>query len=160
MEKTAIAAADLLNDRVIPFFDEHKVRLSRILTDRGKEYCGRPPENHVYQLYLGVENIDHFSTKTSSPRTNGICERFHKIMQDECYHILFRKKVYSSLEDLQADVDQWLCFYNETRSCLEGYCDGKTPMQTFLGAKQIAFQKNVSLFGGVVEKTLQAQLLR
>ncbi|GFT84961.1 ISSod13 transposase [Nephila pilipes] len=61
-ERTAITAADLLNDRVIPFFDEQKVSLLRILTDRGTEYCGRP-ENHAYQLYLGVENIDHSRTK-------------------------------------------------------------------------------------------------
>lgn len=55
-DKTAITAADLLNDRVIPFFDGQNVPLLRILTDRGTEYCGKP-ENHAYQLYLGIENI-------------------------------------------------------------------------------------------------------
>ncbi len=83
-ERTAITGADLLNDRVIPFFDEQKVSLLRVLTDRGTEYCGRP-ENHAYQLYLGVENIDHSRTKARSPQTNGICERFHRTMQDQYY---------------------------------------------------------------------------
>ncbi len=78
---TAITAADLLNDRVIPFFDEQKIPLLRILTDRGTE----KPENHAYQLYLGIENIDHSRTKANSPQTNGICERFHRTMQDQYY---------------------------------------------------------------------------
>ncbi|OAM05218.1 MAG: hypothetical protein TV41_00910 [Wolbachia endosymbiont of Dactylopius coccus] len=142
-DKTAITAADLLNDRVIPFFDGQNVPLSRILTDRGTEYCGKP-ENHAYQLYLGIENIDHSRTKANSPQTNGICERFHKTMQDECYNIIFRKKIYNSLEDLQIDVDHWLRSYNESRPHSGKYCYGKTPMQTFLDSKHIAFQKNIS----------------
>ena len=60
-DKSAITAADLLNDRVVPFFDEQSIRLQRILTDRGTEYCGKP-ENHAYQLYLAVEDIDHSRT--------------------------------------------------------------------------------------------------
>lgn len=142
-DKTAITAADLLNDRVIPFFDEQNVPLLRVLTDRGTEYCGKP-ENHAYQLYLGIENIDHSRTKANSPQTNGICERFHRTMQDECYNIIFRKKIYNSLEGLQIDVDYWLRSYNETRPHSGKYCYGKTPMQTFLDSKHIAFQKNIS----------------
>ncbi|WP_341819687.1 MULTISPECIES: IS481 family transposase [unclassified Wolbachia] len=143
VDKTAITSADLLNDRVIPFFDGQNIPLLRILTDRGTEYCGKP-ENHAYQLYLGIENIDHSRTKANSPQTNGICERFHKTMQDECYNIIFRKKIYSSLKDLQIDVDHWLRSYNETRPHSGKYCFGKTPMQTFLDSKHIAFQKNIS----------------
>jgi hypothetical protein len=40
--RTPITAADLLNDRVIPFFESREVKLMRILTDRGSEYCGNP----------------------------------------------------------------------------------------------------------------------
>lgn len=80
-EKTAITAADHLNDRVIPFFASHNIPLLRILTDRGTEYCGKP-ENHAYQLYLGIEDVNHSRTKAYSPQTNGICERFHKTMQE------------------------------------------------------------------------------
>ncbi len=74
--KTSITAADTLNDRVLPFFEEHQIAVSRVLTDRGTEYCGRP-ESHEYELYLAVENIDHTRTKARSPQTNGICERFN-----------------------------------------------------------------------------------
>ena len=67
----------MLNDRVVPFFEEQGIPLLRILTDRGTEYCGNR-EHHEYQLYLAIENIDHTKTKARSPQTNGICERFHK----------------------------------------------------------------------------------
>jgi transposase InsO family protein len=99
--KTPITAADLLNDRVVPFFDEKEVGLSRVLTDRGTEYCGNP-EHHEYELYLAVENIDHSRTKTKSPQTNGIVERLHKTMLNEFYRVAFRKKLYASIADLQA----------------------------------------------------------
>ena len=109
--KTPITAADLLNDRVLPFYDEHGIPLSRVLTDRGTEYCGSP-EHHEYELYLAVEDIDHTRTKTKSPQTNGICERFHKTGLDEFYRVAFRKKLYRSLDELQADLDAWLKEYN------------------------------------------------
>ena len=79
-EKTAITAADTLNGMVFPFFEKEDVPLLRILTDRGTEYCGKA-ENHAYQLYLGIEYIDHTKTKASSPQTNGICERFHRTLK-------------------------------------------------------------------------------
>lgn len=142
-EKTAITAADHLNDRVIPFFESHNVPLLRILTDRGTEYCGKP-DHHAYQLYLGLEDIDHSKTKAYSPQTNGICERFHKTMQEECYFILFRKKFYSSLDELQTDVDNWLDSYNTQRPHSGKHCFGKTPMQTFTDSLYIAKQKNIA----------------
>jgi len=145
-EKTAITAADLLNDRVVPFFEEQGVPLLRMLTDRGTEYCGRP-QDHAYQLYLGLEDIDHSRTKAYSPQTNGICERFHKTIQDECYCILFRKKIYSSIGDLQTDVDQWADSYNKDRPHSGKYCYGKTPLQTFQESKHIAKQKNIATIG-------------
>src|SRR5262249_13844408 len=101
--KTPITAADLLNDRVLPFFEEHEVKLLRVLTDRGSEFCGNP-ERHEYELYLAVEDIDHSRTKTKSPQTNGICERFHKTALNEFYRVSFRKKVYPSIDELQADL--------------------------------------------------------
>ena len=81
--KTPITAADLLNDRVIPFFDSHDVKLMRVLTDRGNEYCGNPEGE--YELYLAIEDVDHTRTKTKSPQTNEICERFHKTVLNEFY---------------------------------------------------------------------------
>ena len=107
----ALTAADLLNDRVIPFYEEHEILLFRILTDRGTEFCGNR-ELHEYQLYLALENIDHTRTRARSPQTNVICERFHRTILNEFYQVAFRKKVYRCIEELQKDLDEWIKEYN------------------------------------------------
>ena len=140
--KNALVAAEMLNDRVVPFFDQHDVPLLRVLTDRGTEYCGNR-ETHEYQLYLAIEDIDHTRTKAKSPQTNGICERFHRTIQEEFYSTAFRKKLYRTLEQLQTDLDAWLREYNEERSHSGKYCYGKTPMQTFLDSKRLAQEKRL-----------------
>ena len=60
-QKNALVAADLLNDKVLPWFEEQEIDLLRILTDRGTEYCGNL-QHHEYQLYLALEDIDHSRT--------------------------------------------------------------------------------------------------
>jgi len=138
--KNSLVAADVLNSAVVPWMEEQGVRPLRVLTDRGTEYCGRV-ESHDYQLYLAIEDIDHTKTKARSPQTNGICERFHRTMQNEFYATAFRKKVYSTLEELQEDVNKWLKEYNGERPHSGKYCYGKTPFQTFVEAKHLAQEK-------------------
>src|ERR1700738_2534152 len=116
--KTPITAAEILNDRVVPFYAEHGIRLSRVLTDRGTEFCGN--ESHEYELYLAVEDIDHTRTKTKSPQTNGICARFLCTVLDEFYRVAFRKKIYQTIDELQADLDAWIAEYNERRPQADG----------------------------------------
>jgi hypothetical protein len=72
---------------------------------------------------------------------NGICERFHRTVLDEFYRVAFRKKIYRSIEQLQADLDAWLAEYNEQRPRQGRWCFGKTPMQTFLDALPMAREK-------------------
>jgi transposase InsO family protein len=141
--KTPITAADLLNDRVVPFFDTHEVKLCRVLTDRGTEYCGNP-EHHEYELYLAVEDVDHSRTKTKNPQTNGIVERFHKTVLNEFYRVVLRKKIYGSISELQADLDVWVRSYNEDRPHQGRWCFGKTPMHTFLDAIPLAKEKMIA----------------
>lgn len=138
--KNALVAADMLNDKVLPFFEEHGIPLLRILTDRGTEYCGAR-EHHEYELYLALEDIDHTKTKAKHPQTNGICERFHRTIQDEFYAVAFRKKIYESLEQLQIDLDGWIQNYNTNRTHSGKYCYGRTPMQTFLESLPLAKEK-------------------
>ena len=140
--KHAITAADALNDRVLPFFEEHEVPLLRILTDRGSEYCGNR-ETHEYVLYLDLENIEHTRTKVKHPQTNGICERFHLTMKNEFYSSAFRRKLYHSIDELQVDVDAWVMSYNTERTHSGKYCYGKTPMQTFIDSVHLAHEKQL-----------------
>lgn len=140
--KNALVAADTLNDRVLPWFEQQEVPVLRMLTDRGTEYCGSLA-HHEYELYLALEDIDHSKTRVRRPQSNGICERLHKTMQDEFYAITFRKKLYTSLEQLQADLDEWLTYYNRERPHSGRYCYGKTPLQTFRDSKHLAEQKQL-----------------
>ena len=138
--KHAITSADVLNDRVVPFFEEQQIPLLRILTDRGTEYKGKL-EHHQYELYLQIEGIEHSKTQVRHPQSNGICERLHRTMQEEFYSVTFRKKLYDSLEKLQADLDEWMHYYNQERPHSGRYCYGKTPMQTFIESLPLAKQK-------------------
>lgn len=144
-QKTALTAADLLNDRVLPWFEAHDIRLLRILTDRGTEYCGTL-QHHEYQLYLALEDIDHSRTKAKSPQTNGICERFHRTIKNEFYQVAFRKKVYRSLDELQVDLDRWMDHYNSSRTHEGKYCFGRTPWETFEQSKHLAQEKMIESF--------------
>lgn len=141
--KTPITAADLLNDRVLPFFEEHGLPMLRMLTDRGTEFCGAV-ERHDYELYLAVNDIEHSKTKARSPQTNGICERFHKTILQEFYQITFRKKLYTDLEMLQSDLDAWLHYYNNERTHQGKMCCGRTPIATMEDSKMIWKEKMVA----------------
>ena len=143
VSKTPITAADLLNDRILPFYESHDLPMLRILTDRGTEFCGRV-DQHDYQLYLAINDIDHTKTKAMSPQTNGICERFHKTILQEFYQITFRKKLYSDLETLQSDLDDWLHYYNNARTHQGKMCCGRTPIDTLLDGKRIWAEKNLT----------------
>lgn len=138
--KNALTAADLLNDRVIPFFEAHDISILRMLTDRGTEYCGKADE-HDYELFLALCDIDHTRTKAKSPQTNGICERFHKTILQEFYQVQFRKKIYASLNELQKDLDVWLHEYNNERTHQGKMCNGRTPMATFIDGSKICREK-------------------
>jgi transposase InsO family protein len=140
--KHAITSADILNDRVLPFFEEHQVPLLRVLTDRGTEFKGKP-EHHEYELYLQIEGIEHSKTQVRHPQTNGICERLHRTMQEEFYAVAFRKKLYTSLDEMQQDLDEWMKYYNQERTHSGRYCYGKTPMETFKESLILARQKMI-----------------
>jgi len=151
LDKTALTAADFLNDKVLPFFDSHAVRLLRTLTDRGTEYCG-VQENHPYQLFMYLNGIDHSRTKARHPQTNGCTERLNQTILDEFYKVAFRKNVYVSLEQIQADLDAFMDAYNTERTNQGRNCNGRTPMQTFLEGLELC--KNYvheNEKGGIIE---------
>lgn len=141
--KVPVTAADILNDRVLPFFEEQQIPVLRVLTDRGTEFCGSP-ERHPYQLYLQLNAIEHTKTKVRSPQTNGICERFHQTVLNEFYRVAFRKKVYADIETLQKDLDEYMLEYNTKRTHQGKRCQGRTPMETFIDGKKLFDEKNLT----------------
>jgi transposase InsO family protein len=123
--KQAITAADMLNACVFPFYDTMGIPVLRILTDNGREYCGRKDE-HPYELYLGIRGIRHTTTKVKSPLTNGFVERFNRTLLEEFFMVNFRKKWYESVQELQKDLDAYLFEYNFRRPHM-GYRNNGVP---------------------------------
>lgn len=140
--KVPVTAADVLNDRVLPFFEGHGIPVLRVLTDRGTEFCGSA-DKHPYELYLQLNDIEHTRTKARSPQTNGICERVHQTILNEFYKVAFRKKVYSGIDSLQGDLDEYMDKYNFERTHQGKRCQGRTPMETFLDGKRFFEEKNL-----------------
>ena len=138
--KTPITAAEILNDRVVPFFDEHGIRLSRMLTDRGTEFCA-PRATNMSSTSRSRTSITAAPRPRARKPMESASERFHRTVLDEFYRIAFRKKIYRSIDELQADLDAWLVEYNDLRPHQGRWCFGKTPMQTFLDALPLAKEK-------------------
>ncbi len=141
--KVPVTAVDLLNDRVLPFFEQQGVPVLRVLTDRGTEFCGAA-DKHPYELFLQLNEIEHTKTKAKSPHTNAICERAHQTFLDEFYRVAFLKKVYWALKALRVDLDEYLVYYNNERTHQGKRCQGRTPMATFLEGKRFFAEKNLS----------------
>ena len=124
------AAALVVHNDVMPFYQAHDLTIGAILTDNGREFCGT--ETHPYELYLSLNEIEHRRTKVRSPQTNGFIERFNRTVLDEFFRIVFRTTFYESVETLQADFDAWLVTYNTERPH-QGYRNmGRRPIETIM----------------------------
>ncbi len=131
LSKVPMTAVDVLDDRVLPFYEEHSAEVEHILTDNGREYCGRELKHH-FELFLTISQIAHRRTEVRSPQTNGFCERFHRTIQDEFFSSVFRNTLYESSAQLQHDLDRYLEFYNRERAHRGYRTQGRTPHQAFL----------------------------
>ncbi len=130
LNKLPINSVALIHEKVLPFYDSHGIQIGSILTDCGREYCGRA-DSHFYEIYLASQGIEHRTTRPASPFTNGFVERFHRTLKDEFFSKVFRQKIYHSIEELQQDLDAFLVHYNEQRTHSGYRCQGRTPMATF-----------------------------
>ena len=148
--KHAITAADMLNDRVLPWFEQQGVALLRILTDRGSEFCGNR-ERHEYALYLDLENIEHSCTKAKSPQTNGICERFHQTIQNEFYASAFRRKLTPA--DAKA-IDKAFREYKDAEQALHKAFLYRRPIEE-IGSDIRTFQEKDASWASLREKFYQ-----
>jgi transposase InsO family protein len=124
------AAALVLHNDVLPFYQQHGLTVGAVLTDNGREFCGT--DSHPYELCLALNDIEHRRTQVRKPQTNGFIERFNRTALDEFFRIAFRTTFYESVEALQADLDRWLVEYNTERPH-QGYLNlGKRPIETIL----------------------------
>jgi transposase InsO family protein len=135
--KMPVTACDLLYERVLPFYEALGVPIGAVLTDNGREFCGRP-DAHAYELLLQMEEIEHRTTRVRSPRTNGFVERMNRTLLDECFRVSGRTTWYLEVEEIQRDLDRFLQYYNLERSH-QGYrLRGRTPAQALREALGLA----------------------
>jgi transposase InsO family protein len=124
--KMPITPADLLIDRVLPFYEAIGVDVGAVLTDNGREFCGKP-EEHPFELVLAMHDVEHRRTKIATPRTNGFVERMNRTLLDECFRVAGRQTWYLTPAEIQRDLDAFLRYYNQERSH-QGYrLKGRTP---------------------------------
>jgi transposase InsO family protein len=126
LHKMPISACDLLYARVLPFYEALAIPVGAVLTDNGREFCGRA-DQHPYELLVTMEGIDHRTTKVRSPRTNGFVERMNRTLLDECFRVAGRQTWYTEIAEIQRDLDRFLAYYNHERTH-QGYrLQGRTP---------------------------------
>lgn len=128
--KMPVTAVHLLNTDVLPFFEQEGARIETILSDNGREFCGRP-DQHPYELFLQLEGIEHRTTKVRRPQSNGIAERLNRTLLDEHFRVMGRKKWYEAVDEMQVDLDIYMQHYNFKRPHQGRGMDGKTPYQVF-----------------------------
>lgn len=139
--KLPITAVHVLNEDVLPFFEQHGAQVATILSDNGREFCGRP-DRHPYELFLQLEGIEHRTTKVRRPQSNGFVERLHRTLLDEHFRIKGREKWYESVEEMQKDLDEYLRRYNHERSHQGRGMEGRTPHQVFLDGLEKAKEQS------------------
>ena len=128
--KMPVTAVQILNNHALPFFEEHDVKVQTILSDNGREYCGRP-DKHPYELFLQLEEIEHRTTKVGRPQSNGFIERFHRTLLEEHLRIKGRTTWYESVAEMQKDLDAYLETYNRQRPHRGRGMKGRTPYEVF-----------------------------
>ena len=128
--KLPVTAVQILNNDLLPFFEKHRCRVETVLSDNGREFCGRP-DRHPYELFLQLEGIEHRTTQVRRPQSNGFVERLHRTLLDEHFRIKGREKFYESVAEMQADLDTYLVHYNTKRPHQGRGMEGMTPRQAF-----------------------------
>jgi transposase InsO family protein len=86
---------------------------------------------HLYEIFLELNDIEHRTTRGATPRTNGFVEKFNRRILDEFFRTAFRKKLYESVDVLQADLNEWLKHYNTERPHRGYRNQGRRPIETF-----------------------------
>lgn len=129
--KMPVTAVHVLNEDVLPFFEQHETKIETILSDNGGEFCGKF-ENHPYELFLQLEEIEHRKTRVRRPQSNGYIERFHRTLLDEHLRIKGRTTWYETVDEMQKDLDEYLVTYNTERPHQGRGMNGRTPLDAFI----------------------------
>jgi transposase InsO family protein len=143
--KMPVTALHLLNNDVLPFFEQEGIKIDSILSDNGREFCGRP-DHHPYELFLQLEGIEHKKTRVRRPQSNGIAERLNRTLLDEHFRVAGRKNWYENIEEMQKDFDAYMHRYNYSRPHQGRNMNGRTPCEVFKdGGDKTKMRKEVEV---------------
>ena len=129
--KLPLTAVQLMNNDVLPTFDAHDARIDAVLSDNGREFCGRE-DQHPYELFLQLEGIEHKRTRVKRPQSNGIVERLHRTLLDEHFRVEGRRTWFETIEEMQGVLDEYLVAYNTRRPHQGRGMNGRTPAKAFI----------------------------
>jgi len=96
-----------MNNDVLPFFEQHQVKIETVLSDNGREYRGRA-DQYPFKLFLQLEDIEHRTTPIRRSQSNGFVERFHRTILNEHFRVKGRTKFYEAVDEMQQNLDEYL----------------------------------------------------
>jgi len=100
------------------------VTVRAVLTDNGPEYIARS-----FTTALAAKALRHERIPPRSPNHNAVCERFQGTALQECWRPAFHRRRFTSIRQLQSEIDTWLIHYNTRRRNHSDYMRGRTPNQ-------------------------------
>ena len=129
--KLPVTAVQLLNNEVLPVFEAHGAAIDAVLSDNGREFCGRA-DRHPYELFLQLEGIEHRKTRVKRPQSNGIVERLHRTLLEEPFRVEGRRTWFETIDEMQRVLDDYLVVYNTKRPHQGRGMQGRTPCKVFV----------------------------
>jgi transposase InsO family protein len=109
-------------DHLLRHYRRHGVVVRAVLSDNGPEYVAK-----TFQAHLAAKGLRHERIPARSPNHNSVCERFHGTILQECWRPAFHRRHFTSIRQLQAEVDAWLITYHHRRRNHGNYMAGRTP---------------------------------
>jgi transposase InsO family protein len=128
--KLPVTAVHLMNSDVLPTFEAQNAKIEVVLSDNGREFCGRP-DQHPYELFLQLEEIEHRTTRVRRPQSNGIAERLHRTLLDEHFRVEGRRTWFETIDEMQVVLDTYMESYNHQRPHQGRGMNGRTPATAF-----------------------------
>jgi len=96
-----------------------------VLTDGGPEF------QTAFTAVCHQLGIEHRRTKPRHAWTNGFVERLQDTILSELWRVACRRTYYTSLKQLERDLQAYLRFYNRERPHLGYRLKGRTPPMLF-----------------------------
>lgn len=114
-QRTAKWAGKFLTTTVLPTFQEHGHKPSKIITDKATEYFSETDENHFFRLRMKIKGIEHKPIQEEGSHQNKVAKKVHDYMMKHFYSKIPHNDI-NTLEEIQERLDAWLADFNSKQS--------------------------------------------